>query len=83
MNGSPSPVNANRAVAAAWETFVIHRKGGSGPIRSGDSITLQSVTGSYIAAEGGGTSGCQCDSRLNANRSEAREWETFVLITGG
>src|SRR2546430_2630447 len=82
MNGSASPVNANRGVPAAWETFVIHRKGGSGRIRSGDSIALQSVNGGYVAAEGGGTSGCQCDSRLNANRSEAREWETFLLITG-
>ncbi len=80
VSADPSPVNANRVVPRAWETFVIHRQSGSRPIQSGDSIALQSVSGGYIAAEGGGRSGCQCDSRLNANRAEVREWETFVLI---
>ena len=73
-------VPANRAVPGPWETFVIHRQSGSRPIQSGDSIALQSLSGGYIAAEGGGRGGCQCDSRLNANRAEAHEWETFVLI---
>lgn len=80
VSGDPSPVNANRAVPGPWETFVILRQSGSGPIQSGDSIALQSIRGGYIAAEGGGRSGCQCDSRLDANRAEAHEWETFVLI---
>lgn len=78
--GGPAPVSANRGVPAAWETFVIRRVGGGGRIRSGDSITLQSSSGTYVSAENGGRNACQCDSRLNANRSVAREWETFVIV---
>lgn len=77
--GGSAPVKANRGVPAEWETFVIHRVGGGGRIRSGDSISLQSWNGGYLAAEGGGGSACQCDSRLNANRSVAQSWETFVI----
>jgi hypothetical protein len=77
--GCTSPVDANRAVAASWETFTIHKMSGPGQIFSGDAISLQSSGGNYIAAEGGGNHGCDCDSRLNANRAVAQAWETFVI----
>jgi len=51
-----------------------------GVIRSGDSVSLQSSSGSYVAAEGGGANGCRCDSRLNANRAQIGPWETFELM---
>lgn len=73
-------VNANRAQAYAWETFIVHRVDGPGQIRSGESITVQSSGGFFVAAENGGTNGCSCDSRLHANRTAAGKWETFVLL---
>lgn len=78
--GGYAPVNANRGVAADWETFVVRRLDGAGPIRSGDSISLQSVGGFYVSADAGGGNGCLCDSRLSADRPVARTWETFVLV---
>jgi len=80
LDRSDVPVNANRRLPLAWETFVVRRKGGGTAIRSGDFIALQSINGTYLAAESGGAGNCECDSRLNANRFEAREWETFVIV---
>jgi hypothetical protein len=71
--GCISPVNANRAVAASWETFTIHKTSGPGQIFSGDKISLQSSGGNYLAPEGGG------NSRLYANRAVAQTLETFVI----
>ena len=76
--GCESPVNANRPVAALWETFTIHKTSG-GQIFDGDAVTLQSTDGDYVAAEQGGANGCRCDSRLHANRMVAAVWETFVI----
>ena len=78
--GSAAPVNANRGRPGPWELFVIRRTQGGGQIVSGDSVSLQSWSGSYVVAENGGSNGCQCDSRLNANRSRVGSWETFVII---
>lgn len=78
--GCKSPVVANRAVAASWETFTIHKVGGiDSIIRDGDSISLQSSAGDYVVADNGGSNGCTCDSGVNANRPVAHEWETFVI----
>lgn len=78
--GCDSPLSANRSGAGAWETFTIRRIAPGSAIANGDSISLQSIAGDYIAAESGGRNGCSCDSILNANRKTAREWETFTLI---
>lgn len=77
--GCASPLNANRPVAATWETFTIRRINGPGQISAGDTITLQSSGGNYVTAENGGANACSCDSPLDATRIVAREWETFVI----
>ncbi len=80
LDGSAAAVRANRGRALEWETFFIRRKNGAAPIRSGDSIFIKSMSGAYVSADGGGASACQCDSRLSADKSQPREWETFVLV---
>jgi len=78
-DGNPAPVHADRISPGIWETFVIERLEGDSLIRSGDEISLRSWSGSFVSAEFGGGFGCQCDSRLNANRSQVGAWETFVI----
>jgi photosystem II stability/assembly factor-like uncharacterized protein len=79
--GCESAVNANRPNAGPWETFTIHKMAGIGSaIADGDRISLQSYAGDFIAAEGGGSNGCVCDSVLHANRSVAQSWETFTIL---
>ncbi|HJT16537.1 MAG TPA: hypothetical protein VJ853_04085, partial [Thermoanaerobaculia bacterium] len=77
--GCDGAVNANRIVAASWETFTIHRMDGSGAIGDGTPISLQSSAGNFLVAESGGHNACSCDSRILANRAVAAAWETFVL----
>lgn len=79
-HGCESPLTANRAEAGPWETFKIHKVGGGSAIHDGDRISLQSSAGDYIAAERGGSNGCNCDSLLNATRPVALEWETFTIV---
>ena len=79
--GCDSPVNVNRRIPSAWETFTIHKMSRAGiAISDGDSISLQSFAGDYVAAENGGSNWCDCHSRLNANRAVAGPWETFTLL---
>ena len=77
--GCVSPLNANRALAGAWESFKVRRLAGPGPISSGDAIALVSRSGNYVTAENGGAASCGCDSPLHANRFAALAWETFIL----
>ncbi len=79
-NGGGGSVNANRVVASDWETFTIHSMTGAQQITNGAAISLQSSQGSFVAAEKGGARDCACDSAVNANRTSARQWETFALI---
>ena len=65
-------LNANRTTGGAWETFTIHKPAG-GQIYTGDAITLQSSSGYYVCAEGGG------GDVVNATRPSAAQWETFTV----
>ena len=76
-DGCDGAMVANREEAGAWETFIVHF---TGPAVVGQ-VALQSATGDYVAAENGGSNGCDgCDSVLHANRPRAGEWETYKLI---
>ncbi|MDQ6799642.1 MAG: YCF48-related protein [Acidobacteriota bacterium] len=79
--GCDTRVNANRAVARAWETFTIHAVGGiKSAIGDGAKISLQGIAGGYLSAEDGGSNGCGgCDSAVNANRVVQNAWETFTI----
>jgi hypothetical protein len=70
-------VNANRALALGWETFIIHKLWGSSgsTIVSGDAVALLSAAGYWCTAEGGGGPG----SVLKCNRTAVGGWETFYL----
>ena len=67
------------SVSRDGKTYTFTIRSGSPQIKSGDAITLQSSAGNYIVAEDGGGNLCDCDSHVKANRSIAREWETFIL----
>ncbi|MCA9620167.1 MAG: hypothetical protein KC731_14170, partial [Myxococcales bacterium] len=66
-------VVADRVLPRSWETFVIHKASGEGPIAHGDLIRLQAHDGRWVAAEGGG------GGPLFANRSRPGPWETFEI----
>lgn len=67
-NAGNSPLIANRAAPALWETFELVNRGGN------DVALRSSVNGRYVTAEAGGA------QPLIANRSAAAAWETFELI---
>ena len=72
-NGGGSKIVADKIHAKKWETFVIHKIGGEGFIRDGDSVAFEVLNGNYMTAEGGG------GEAVNANGPWARSWETFIL----
>ncbi|HZS40099.1 MAG TPA: thaumatin family protein [Polyangia bacterium] len=70
-------VNANRAIAGTWETFMLYDLNG-GDLNHGDLINLQTNNGHFVCAENGG------GGIVDANRTAASTWETFrVLKLGG
>lgn len=76
--GGNGIVNANRNAAGEWEKFRIikirnnaHKPGET--ISDGNQIALQTPSGFYLTAEGGG------DSEIVANRKKRGPWETFKL----
>src|SRR5262245_42919266 len=77
-NGGAGIVNANRDVAAAWESFqLVDNNGGS--LDSGDLVFLRAGNGNFFSAENGG------GGIVNANRAQPFDWETFRIgrVAGG
>lgn len=76
-SGGGREVVANRSAAREWETFTLINA--SLPVQNVQSsekkIALKAHNGQFVCAEGGG------GRELIANRSQAREWETFTLVT--
>ena len=70
-------VYANRDHILDWELFIITKLSPSNGaiIRAGDKVALQTKTGVYCTAEGGGGPG----SLFMCNRSARLEWETWTL----
>lgn len=76
-NGGGGAVNANRTAAQGWETFRVIKIGGSGAVRDGDQIALQTVTsGLFVSAQDGGGGG------VIANGPTIQGWEAFVVGGG-
>jgi chitinase len=71
-NGGGDVVNANRDVAAGWETFTLYDLNG-GELSDGDSIELAASNGQFLCAENGG------GGAVNANRATPLDWETFTI----
>jgi hypothetical protein len=69
--GGGGAVNANRDVAAEWETFVLTGIGGT--IEPGSNVSLRAQNGDFLCAEGGG------GGAVVANRPWWLAWETFVM----
>lgn len=71
-NGGGGNVNANRVSPGGWETFTIHKVGGSGTtISDNDDIALQASNGMFLCAQNGG------GTYVIADRSGIGSWETF------
>ena len=62
-NGGGYAINANRDRRNAWEEFTVE-------VKQGGRIAFKTAHGRYMVAESNG--------RLRADRSVAREWETFL-----
>ena len=73
--GGGAAVNADRAAASTWETFTLYDLNG-GSLQSGDLVSLQSLDGHFVCAEGGGGAG----SVVNATRVTPLDWETFRVV---
>lgn len=71
--GGGGAVNANRAVAQAWETFTLLDRN-DGALNSGDLVHLRAADGRYVQAYGGG------GSSINAASSNQLDWETFRIV---
>ncbi len=72
--GGGGIVNATRTAAQDWETFRVVKVGGSGAIKAGDQIALQTKTkGQYLSALNGGGGG------IVADRGSISGWEAFVV----
>lgn len=65
MTAAGSPYN--------YGIFSIHRVAGPGAVAPGDIVYLQTLSGHYVVAEGGG------GSVVNANRTSVGEWEQFRI----
>lgn len=76
-DGGGKGLIANRTEAHQWETFKVIGPNGKidgSPVSNGDKISLQTYDNKhFVCAESGGGQG------LVANRTEAREWETFTV----
>jgi|GEM_PF-6255322 len=76
-NGGGRELVANRTEAREWETFKIigpNGKTDGSLVKNGDKISLLTYDGGhFVCAENGG------GQELVANRTEAREWETFTI----
>jgi hypothetical protein len=77
--GPGSILRVNRSVPRAWETFIIRQSGG-GVVGGGSRVTLEASAHPFFvsAEQGGGLAG---DGSLTVNRSVARGWETFTLLS--
>jgi len=75
-NGGGGAVNANRAVAAGWETLTLVDLNG-GALQSGDLVNLQTLNGHFVSAENGG------GGVVDATRTAALDWETFRVVKVG
>lgn len=64
-----------RTKTGPWERFLLHRRGGPGPIRSGDLLTLQAARGRSVSAAQQG----EGDPRADAERPG--RWETFRVLS--
>lgn len=75
--GGGGVVNAIRTAGLDWETFRILKVGGTGVIRNGDQVALQTkLRGLYVSAINGGGAG------VVADRPQILAWETFVIGLG-
>lgn len=75
-NGGGSDVNANRDNAGSYERFTLIKvSSGDQYIRSGDQVALQTNSGHYLQAQGGG------GGLIEADAGGLGSWETFVLTT--
>lgn len=86
-NGGGSNVTVDRAVARGWERFTITDRTNPS-LTDGDIIWLQALNGNYLSAECGGGDGTGAPDgtvcgNVDANRTEARSWETFTIIKLG
>ena len=75
--GSGATLDATVRQATPWARFVARRHRGSGPIRSGDLLTLQAESGHYVWAEDGGGGGVRVD------RDRPGEWGRFKISAAG
>ncbi len=73
--GGGSTVDAIGPSAGLRERFVLHRRLGAGPVRSGDLVTLQAASGQSVAASDGG-------GRLRADSARPGARETFRISVG-
>jgi hypothetical protein len=71
-NGGGGIINANRNVAAAWETFTLVDRNG-GLLQHGDSVHLYTFYWWLLQAPGGG------GGSLVGSGTMPHAWETFVL----
>jgi hypothetical protein len=74
-NGGGSGFEAVSDKHGEWQRLRVLQVGGSGEIRSGDSVALQTYSGQYVRAVGGG--GQVVDAAPSARGS----YETFVFFT--
>jgi hypothetical protein len=74
-NGGGGRMLAIGLIEDGWETFVIDRIAGPGPIQSGDQVSLRTPGGPpwYATAEGGG------GGTVNVNRVAVGPWETWTI----
>ena len=72
--GGGSTLDATATSSGLWERLTVRRMAGDGIVRTGDLVTLQTVTGHYLVAEEGG------GGPVNADRTAAGPWETFAVI---
>merc|ERR1712093_960438 len=53
-----------------WQTFIIQKKSGKGPVMPGDSIFLRAHTGKFIEVDG---------VAVQARWNEEGEWQSLVV----
>jgi hypothetical protein len=75
--GGGGDLNATRTVPREWETFTVQKVNGGGPIGFGDQVTFRTYNGHYVVADY-----TYQYNRVRADRTVAREWETFTLGHG-
>lgn len=75
--GGGGDLNATRTWGREWETFRIWKTNGGGPVGFGDTVNFQTYSGYYVVADYSYPNG-----KVRADRTWAREWETFTLGHG-